>query len=159
MVFGLILLATLSAGGAGTVAREVTLTRHVPDVVARGVAPRIGAPLPQQTMEISISLPSRNEAELQALLATIYDPAITETDARFGVNAGLSPFDPQLTTDLFWERNHEPRDVASNINLPIELNQDVAQFDTAFTKTTADGTVLTLYDPSNTSVIMHRLAN
>lgn len=93
MVFGLILLATLSAGGAGTVAREVTLTRHVPDVVARGVAPRIGAPLPQQTMEISISLPSRNEAELQALLSTIYDPAspyyrhyltVAEFTARYG---------------------------------------------------------------------------
>ena len=42
---------------------------------------------------------------------TIYDPAIVETDARFGVNAGLSLFDPQLNTDLFWERNHEPRNV------------------------------------------------
>ena len=30
---------------------------------------------------------------------------------RFGVNAGLSLFDPQLNTDLFWERNHEPRNV------------------------------------------------
>ncbi len=32
----------------------------------------------------------------------IYDPAIAETDVRFGVNAGLSLFDPQLNTDLFW---------------------------------------------------------
>ncbi len=30
---------------------------------------------------------------------------------RFGINAGLSLFDPQLSTDLFWERNHEPRNV------------------------------------------------
>ena len=42
---------------------------------------------------------------------TIYDPAIAETDARFGINAGLSLFDPQWNTDLFWERNHEPRNV------------------------------------------------
>ena len=93
MVFGLILLATLSAGVAGTVARAVASTRHVPDVVARGIAPRIGAPLPQQTMEVSISLPSRNEAELQSLLATIYDPAcpyyrhyltVAEFTARYG---------------------------------------------------------------------------
>ena len=46
-----------------------------------------------------------------AAAPTIYDPAIAETDARFGINAGLSLFDPQWNTDLFWERNHEPRNV------------------------------------------------
>jgi outer membrane protein TolC len=75
---------------------------------------------------------------------TIYDPAITETDARFGVNAGLSLFDPTFTTDLFWERNHEPRDTAQGIGLPTELAQDLAVFDAMLTKTTAYGTQLSL---------------
>ncbi len=77
---------------------------------------------------------------------TIYDPAIAETDARSGVNAALSLFDPQLSTDLFWERNHEPRDVNPNFStsVPTQLNQDVAEFDTTLSKTTADGTVLSL---------------
>ena len=77
---------------------------------------------------------------------TIYDPAIVETDARFGVNAGLSLFDPQLNSDLFWERNHEPRNVnpADAFSIPTELAQDLAQFDTTLSKTTADGTVLSL---------------
>ncbi len=77
---------------------------------------------------------------------TIYDPAIVETDARFGINAGLSLFDPQWNTDLFWERNHEPRNVnpAFGSTLPQELSQDLAQFQTALSKTTADGTVLSL---------------
>ncbi len=77
---------------------------------------------------------------------TIYDPAIAETDARFGVNAGLSLFDPQLNTDLFWERNHEPRNVnpLDATTLPTELNQSIAQIDATVSKTTADGTVLSL---------------
>ena len=77
---------------------------------------------------------------------TIYDPAITETDARFGVNAGLSLFDPQWNTDLFWERNHEPRNVTPSFSgsVPLELNQDVAEFDTSVSKTTRDGTVLSV---------------
>jgi outer membrane protein TolC len=77
---------------------------------------------------------------------TIYDPAITETDARFGVNAGLSLFDPQWNTDLFWERNHEPRNVnpAFGTSLPTELAQDTAQFVSSISKTTRDGTTLTV---------------
>ncbi|MGA2258251.1 MAG: hypothetical protein ABSG53_26595, partial [Thermoguttaceae bacterium] len=77
---------------------------------------------------------------------TIYDPAIVETDARFGINAGLSLFDPQWNTDLFWERNHEPRNVnpADAFSIPTELAQDVAQFDTTLSKTTAYGAVLSV---------------
>jgi outer membrane protein TolC len=77
---------------------------------------------------------------------TIYDPAIVETDARFGINAGLSLFDPQWNTDLFWERNHEPRNVnpIDALSIPTELSQDIAQFDTTLSKTTAYGTVLSV---------------
>ena len=73
---------------------------------------------------------------------TIYDPAIVETDARFGINTTLSLFDPQLNSSLFWERNHEPRNAVSS--LPQDLNQDLAGADTTLTKTTADGTTLSL---------------
>ena len=81
--------------------------------------------------------------------ATIYDPAIAETDPRFGINAGLSLFDPQLSTDLFWERNHEPRNVNPAFggpggSLAPDLNQDIAEYDATLSKTTADGTVLSL---------------
>jgi outer membrane protein TolC len=78
--------------------------------------------------------------------ATIYDPAIVETDARFGINAGLSLFDPQLNTDLFWERNHEPRNVnpAFSGSVPLEVGQDLAQFNASINKTAADGTVLSV---------------
>ncbi len=77
---------------------------------------------------------------------TIYDPAITDTDARFGLGAGLSLFDPQLTTDLSWQRNHEPRNVNQNdsATLPTELNQDAAQLNMGLSKTTADGSTLSV---------------
>ncbi|MGO9109961.1 MAG: TolC family protein [Thermoguttaceae bacterium] len=77
---------------------------------------------------------------------TIYDPAITATDARFGINAGLSLFDPQLNMDLFWERNHEPRNVNPQFasTLPTELGQDLGEGDVSLSKTTADGTVLSV---------------
>lgn len=84
---------------------------------------------------------------------TIYDPAIVETDARFGIAAGESLFDPTWTTDMFWERNHQPENVNQAFlnSLPLELNQDVFEFQTGLSKTTADGTVLsvsnsTIYD-------------
>ncbi len=77
---------------------------------------------------------------------TIYDPAIAETDARFGINASLSLFDPQLTTDLFWERNHEPRNVNAGFasTVPLDLNQDVAEYDATLVKTTRNGTTLSV---------------
>ena len=67
-----------------------------------------------------------------------------ETDARFGIAAGESLFDPTWTTDLFWERNHEPRNVNQQFagSLPTELSQDAFQFQTGVTKTTPWGTVL-----------------
>ena len=65
---------------------------------------------------------------------------------RFGINASLSLFDPQLTTDLFWERNHEPRNVNAGFasTVPLDLNQDVAEYDATLVKTTRDGTTLSV---------------
>jgi outer membrane protein TolC len=75
---------------------------------------------------------------------TIYDPAIADTDARFGPDAGLSLFDPTLTTDLSWQRNHEPRNVEQGVNLPTELNQGLFEYDASVSKTTATGMTLTM---------------
>ena len=78
---------------------------------------------------------------------TIYDPAIVETDARFGIAAGESLFDPTWTTDFFWEQNHEPRNVNQVVcrdRCRWNLHQDAFQFQTALTKTTADGTQLSM---------------
>jgi outer membrane protein TolC len=40
-----------------------------------------------------------------ATAETYWDPAVVETDPRFGVDAALSAFDAQLTTSVFGEKN------------------------------------------------------
>ena len=96
---------------------------------------------------------------------TIYDPAITETNARFGVDAALSLFDAQWTTDIFWERNtnlSNPPDLGTS---PLQaLFQRIniveqSQFQTQLTKTNATGGTATLrhnvaYDAETTPRIL-----
>src|ERR1700748_2954471 len=50
------------------------MARHVPDVVRNGQATQIGAVEESRHLQLALSLPLRNEAALDALLAQIYDP-------------------------------------------------------------------------------------
>ena len=70
-----------------------TLTRHVPEAVSTGRAPLVGHLPGTQHLSLAISLPLRNEADLDALLQRIYDPqdpsyhkylSVGEFVARFG---------------------------------------------------------------------------
>src|SRR5580704_15271029 len=69
------------------------MTSHVPEAVASGVAPLVGHLPGTQPLSLAISLPSRNEAELNDLLQQIYDPrspnfhhylSVAEFTERFG---------------------------------------------------------------------------
>jgi subtilase family serine protease len=57
------------------VAAVFALTAHLPEPVASGTAPLVAAAPPSQPLELTISLPARNEDELRALIRAIYDPA------------------------------------------------------------------------------------
>jgi subtilase family serine protease len=50
------------------------LTSHVPEAVSSGVAPFVGHLPDTQRLSLAISLPLRNQAELDNLLQQIYDP-------------------------------------------------------------------------------------
>jgi len=50
------------------------MARHVPDVIRNGHATQIGAVENSRHLQLALSLPLRNEAALDALLAQIYDP-------------------------------------------------------------------------------------
>ncbi len=72
----------------------------------------------------------------------------------------MSLFDAQWNTDVFWEKNHDPRDPFSDPTLqqffPQIFLQDTAQFQTSVSKTTATGAQLsvsntTVYDLENTA--------
>jgi len=101
------------------------------------------------------------------LATTIYDPAVTETNPRTGVEQALSAFDALFTTSVFWEKNDTPRNTFSFVDDPEDpgdissafpdiLRQDVGNFEAALQKTSADGTTWSLshgvaYDWENTT--------
>jgi subtilase family serine protease len=70
-----------------------TMTTHVPEAVANGVAPLVGHLPSAERLSLAISLPLRNEAELDNLLQQLYDPqspsyhhylSVQEFASRFG---------------------------------------------------------------------------
>lgn len=87
---------------------------------------------------------------------TVYDPAIFETDPQFGVQAALSDFDAQFTTNVFWEKTDRPQN-SSSVGSQIfnnKFRQDLGQFDAAITKRSASGTTFavrnqTIHDSNN----------
>src|SRR5580658_5201152 len=88
-----ILLVSALVSGAVVVspAQQPLLTRHVRDVTLNGQAPLVGRLPAAQSMRLTLVLPHRNEAELQAFLKDLYDPT----------SASYRKF---LTVDQFTER-------------------------------------------------------
>jgi len=70
---------------------------------------------------------------------TIYAPAITESDPRFGVEGTLSNFDTQWSTSVFWQKNDHPVNANFAGLLANVLVEDAAQFQTQLQKVTASG--------------------
>ncbi len=76
-----------------------------------------------------------------AFVATVYDPAIAESDPRQGVEAALSAFDTQLRSSAFWEKNHTPQNIAGVFTQfrPTVFEQDLGTFQAQLQKTSATG--------------------
>jgi outer membrane protein TolC len=85
---------------------------------------------------------------------TTFDPAIAETDPRFGIEAALSDFDAQWLTSTYWEKNHRALNNEFFGGGTRLLFQDVGVFQTAITKRAATGSRFTIrhdvdYDANN----------
>jgi outer membrane protein TolC len=85
---------------------------------------------------------------------TVYEPAITESDPRFGVEGALSQFDTQLSSSLFWARNDRAINNTFFGGGTRLIEQDTANYTLELSKTTGVGTVaairnLTNYDYNN----------
>ena len=74
-------------------AQQRIQTTHVPEAVSTGVAPLVGHLPSEQRLSLAISLPLRNETELDSLLNELYDPqspnfhdylSVQEFTRRFG---------------------------------------------------------------------------
>jgi subtilase family serine protease len=86
-------ISVLFVAALANAEQHLTLTSHVPEAVASGQAVRIGELPGTQRMNLAISLPLHNEAELDAFLAQLYDPqspgfrqylSVEEFTRRFG---------------------------------------------------------------------------
>ncbi|MFH1264172.1 MAG: TolC family protein, partial [Planctomycetota bacterium] len=81
-------------------------------------------------------------------VSTVYDPALRETDPRFGVAAALAAFDTQLTTSASWEKNDTIRNpfvfLGSTTAFPSLARQDTGTFQAQLRKTAATGGTWTL---------------
>lgn len=89
-----------------------------------------------------------------ATTRTTLDPAIAETDPRFGIEAALSDFDAQWLTSTFWERNDRAINNEFFGGGTRLLQQDVGVFQTAITKQAVTGSRFTIrhnvdYDANN----------
>ncbi len=74
--------------------------------------------------------------------ATVYDPARFESNPNGGVEAALSAFATKFTTDVFWEKNHVPRNInpiLEAVAYPRRFRQDLGDFQAQFAKTAATG--------------------
>jgi len=72
---------------------------------------------------------------------SFYDPARTETNGRFGVEAVLAAFDAQFSTSVFWNKNDTPQNVAGFVEAfrPRVFQQDLGTFQAQLAKTNATG--------------------
>jgi subtilase family serine protease len=136
MLLGLVMLAALVTPIAGSVPGRPTMTQTVPDAVANGTAQRIGALSPQQTVEVTISLPSRNEAELQALVEALYDPAspiyrhflsVAQYTARYGPTES----DYRSLLSFALEHGLQPHALPANRRV-LDVQATVADVERAF---------------------------
>jgi outer membrane protein TolC len=95
-----------------------------------------------------------------SIIPSIYDPARTESDPRFGVEGALAAFDAQFTTSVFWERLDTPQNVQrgtiGSLLRPDVNRADTGTFQAQLSKTNATGGTVALthnidYELSNAS--------
>jgi outer membrane protein TolC len=81
-----------------------------------------------------------------ATAATTFIPALTETNARTGVEAALAAFDAQFSMDVSWEKNDTPQNVAGFVEQfrPKVFQQDLGTFQAQISKIAATGTQWTI---------------
>jgi subtilase family serine protease len=60
--------------GTAHAQRRAPMTTHVPDEVSSGLAPLVGRLPANQRVSLAISLPLKNQTELESFLADLYDP-------------------------------------------------------------------------------------
>lgn len=94
-----------------------------------------------------------------ASIATVYDPAIIESDPFFGVEGALSAFDAQIQSGLTYAKTDRPQNFTANAGTIFNLvrEQDLATWNNSLTKRSATGaqfgvSTQTIYDNNNSPI-------
>ena len=128
-------LSAFSVPGLSQESRQV-LHNHVRPAVSSGQAALVGALPATQQMRVSIVLPLRNQAELNALLGRLYDPSspdyrhflsVEQFTEQFGPTAG----DYQMVVDFARSNGLSVTDTPAN-RLLVPITGTVAQIEKAF---------------------------
>jgi outer membrane protein TolC len=124
------------------------------------------AELPSREIELNeaIQLALQNSDILRSLggsvvqntltTRTTFDPAIVESNPQAGVEAALSAFDAQVSSQLFWQKNNRPNNTTFLIFQPAAFQQTASNFNFELSKRTATGARFAarhsmLYDRNN----------
>jgi len=138
------LIATLFAGmlafaGAGHAEQHFTLTSHVPRAVANGQAAWLSELPGTQHLSLAISMPLRNEAELDDLLQQLYDPQSPNYRQYLNVEEFTRRFGPtQEDHDMlmeFVEANGLTVTEAAANRLVVDVEGPVENIEKAFNVT------------------------
>jgi subtilase family serine protease len=89
--------AILLLASSANAEQRPLLTLHVPEAVASGVAPLVGHVPSTERLSLAISLPLRNEAQLDNLLQQLYDPQTPGFHKYLSVGEFVASFGPQLS--------------------------------------------------------------
>ncbi len=88
---------------------------------------------------------------------TQYDPALVESNPNAGVEAALSAFDATITSQLFWQKNNRPNNVAINPILQqfqvFTTEQTASVFNYEIAKRTGTGASFAVRNVINYSLI------
>ena len=128
--------ALLLVAAAAQAEQRPTMTTHVPEAVSTGQAPLVGRLSGAQRLSLAISLPLRNEADLDDLLQQIYDPqspsyrqylSVAEFTARFG------PTEPDYAAVLNFAQANGLTviDIAAN-RMVLDVEGSAASIENAF---------------------------
>jgi subtilase family serine protease len=133
MFFAIMAALVFTAGGHVPVP---TMSRHVPDDVARGIARLVGTPPRTQAMELTLSLPGRNDSGLEAFLSAVYDPASPQyrhflTVDEFTTNFGPSVAAYRSLVGFALTNNLRPHQLAANRRV-LDVSGSVAAVERAF---------------------------
>ncbi|MEX2119286.1 MAG: TolC family protein [Pirellulales bacterium] len=125
---------------------ELSLEEAVQDALANSKVMRtLGAQTIAQGRQgtsspLTAGLSSSQLLSQPSTVPTVYNPAIVDSDPRFGTEGALSEFDAQFSTSMFWERNDRPVNLFFSGFLAPVLEQDTGVFRAEFGKRHASGT-------------------